>query len=275
MPLCYIRSMYLSIIIPCYNEEGNIQQCLRRIPPLDVENEYLVIDDGSKDNTRQKVLEVMKEMPQLRLLAFDRNQGKGKAVRAGIQMARGEWILILDADMTVPPEEIPQFLRQIKEEKSLIIGTRFVYPFDKRAMRWINRLSNRTTAFLFSVFLKTKITDTLCGTKAFRKEDALKMSLGRDRWGDFDLLLGAACLGLKIVEVPVHYQPRMAGVSSMKAFPDGYLLFKSCLRTGRLARYYRKTKTYPQRDAVNFKITEELPKELFIGEELLEQVSQG
>jgi len=240
--------MKLSILIPCYNEEDNIQECLSRIPPLDVECEYIVIDDGSKDNTRQKILEVMQENPRVRLAAFDRNQGKAKAVKAGIEQARGEIVMVLDADMTVRPEDIPIFFdAALREKNALVIGTRFIYPFDKKAMRWINRISNRITAWLFSRFLKTKVTDTLCGTKALWREKALQMPLGRDRWGDFDFFLGAGWQGLKIIEVPIHYQPRLSGRSSMRAFPDGFLLFKDCLRTGYLLSQYhnKKKKGYP------------------------------
>ncbi len=232
--------MKLSVIIPCYNEEENIQQCLRRIPPLEIESEYVVVDDGSKDGTRQKILELMKEDARVRLVAFDSNQGKAKAVKAGIEQAHGEIVMILDADMAVRPEDITVFLAPVFNEKNvLVMGTRFVYPFDKKAMRWINRVSNRITAWLFSKFLKTNITDTLCGTKVLWREEALKMPLGRDRWGDFDFLLGAGCRNLKIVEVPIHYQPRLAGSSSMKPFPDGFVLFKECLRTGYLLARYR------------------------------------
>lgn len=232
--------MKLSILIPCFNEEGNIQQCIRRIPPLKIECEYLVIDDGSRDGTRQKVIQIMREDPRVRLIAFDRNHGKSKAVKAGIEQARGDLVMILDADMTVRPEEIPLFLdAALREKDALVMGTRFFYPFDRRAMRWINRISNRITAFLFSLFLRTKITDTLCGTKVLRREEALKMPLGKDRWGDFDFLLGAGYRKLKIVEVPIHYQPRLFGVSSMRAFPDGFLLFTHCLRAGYLLARYK------------------------------------
>ncbi|MBI1977110.1 MAG: glycosyltransferase family 2 protein [Candidatus Omnitrophica bacterium] len=230
--------MKLSIIIPCYNEEGNIQQCLRRIPELGIECEYVVVDDGSQDQTRRKVLEAMKENPRVRLAAFDRNQGKAKAVKSGIEQARGEIVMILDADMTVRPEDIPVFLdAALQKKNALVMGTRFVYPFDKKAMRWINRISNRITAWLFSKFLKTKITDTLCGTKVLWREKALQMPLGRDRWGDFDFLVGAGWLGLEIIEVPIRYQPRLNGKSSMKAFPDGFVLFKNCLRAGYLLNH--------------------------------------
>lgn len=259
--------MKVSIIIPCYNEEGNIQQCLRRIPPLEIESEYVVVNDGSNDNTRQKVLEIMQGDPRVRLVVLDCNQGKAKAVKAGIEQARGKIVMILDADMTVRPEDIPLFLGAVLQEKDVLVtGTRFVYPFDKKAMRWINRISNRITAWLFSRFLKTKITDTLCGTKALWREEALKMPLGRDRWGDFDFLLGAGWQGLKIIEIPIHYQPRLSGKSSMKVFPDGFLLFKSCLRAGYLLS--RRPRGLPP------VLTEHL-QEIFPHAEVLEPSAKG
>ncbi len=235
--------MKLSIIIPCYNEEGNIQECICRIPKLEMECEYIVIDDGSKDGTRQKIQELMKENPRMHLIAFDHNQGKAKAVKAGIEQARGEIVIILDADMTVRPEDIQLFLEAVLSEKNgLVMGTRFVYPFDKEAMRWMNRVSNRITAWLFSKFLQTKITDALCGTKALWREQAVKMPIGEgtDRWGDFDFLLGAGQHHLQIIEIPIRYQSRQNGYSSMKVYPDGFRLFKSCLRVGYLLRRGRE-----------------------------------
>ena len=225
--------MKVSVIIPCYQEEGNIQECLRRIPLLGAETECLVVDDASTDRTREKIVELMASHPHVRLIAFNRNQGKAEAVRAGIAQASGDVVMILDADMSVPPEELSLFVEAVhRDQQALVIGTRLVYPFDKRAMSWLNRMSNRVTAWLFSNFLHTRITDTLCGTKALWRNNALHIPRVTDRWGDFGFLLGAAQRNLTIVEVPVHYQPRMTGSSKMKPFPDGFLLFVSCLQVG-------------------------------------------
>ena len=145
-------------------------------------------------------------------------QGKGHAVRLGFDAASGDVLMILDADLTTPPEDLPRFFAALAEGYAdFANGSRLVYPMQEKAMRIVNLMGNKFFSLLFSWLLETYVGDTLCGTKALRREDWRRISAGRarfgefDPFGDFDLLFGAAHLGLRIADIPVHYGARTAG----------------------------------------------------------------
>ncbi|MBC7872055.1 MAG: glycosyltransferase [Chitinophagaceae bacterium] len=228
-----------SVVIPCHNEEGNIEECVSRVPNMGARTEIVVVDDGSKDTTRQCVQAVMKHDPRVRLIAFDKNQGKAGAVRAGFEAATGDVVMILDADMTVMPEDLPKFLQPIQEgHADFINGTRLIYPMQKEAMRIANFIGNKAFCFLISAIIRQRVSDTLCGTKALLRQDYLRMPLAmRDRWGDFDLLFGAARTKLRIRETPIRYQERRAGKSKMRVLKDGWYFLRACWDGWRMLRY--------------------------------------
>jgi Glycosyl transferase family 2 len=147
---------------------------------------------------------------------------KSKNVWVGFDAAENDILMILDADLTVMPEELPRFLDAIASNRGEFInGSRLVYPIPREAMKVTNRAGNVAFSWLFSLLLGQRIKDTLCGTKVIRRSDWLRMRKYvdywgvSDLWGDYDLLLGAAKLNLRIVDLPVHYQERIAGVSKM------------------------------------------------------------
>jgi ubiquinone/menaquinone biosynthesis C-methylase UbiE len=227
-----------SVIIPCHNEEDNIIECVKRVPDLGSSTEIVVVDDGSTDATRQCVQELMRSDRRVRLVATDRNQGKANAVRAGFAAAHGDVLMILDADMAVMPEELPKFLKPLQEGTAdFMNGTRLIYPMQGQAMRMANFLGNKAFCFLASWILRQRVSDTLCGTKALLKHDYERMPRGgKERWGDFDLLFGAARLKLRILEMPVHYQERRAGTSKMRVLRDGWLFLHACWHGWRMLR---------------------------------------
>lgn len=216
-----------SIMIPCYNEEGNIARCIARIPDLQRDHEIIVVNDGSTDRTADVVREVMKGNGRVRLIDYPDNRGKGYATLRGLEAARKDVLMILDADMTVRPEDLPLFIGPFESgHGEFVNGTRMVYPFDDKAMGAIHRFGNGVFSFIFSILLKQKVTDTLCGTKCLFRRDFQRIALKERSWPDFDLLFGASQLNLKIVEIPIHYQPRISGESKMKTFRHGFLLLK-------------------------------------------------
>lgn len=218
-----------SVIIPCYNEEGNIEDGVRRVPEMGAGTEIIVVNDGSSDGTANKVRELQKDIPNLKLVDYSPNRGKGEAVKAGFDAATNEVIMILDADLTVPPEELPRFFDPLNKGICRFVnGTRLVYPMEQQSMRMLNHLGNKFFGLLMTFLAQQNLTDTLCGTKALFKSDYQRMKWGLDKWGDFDLLFGAAKLGLKIMEVPVHYKMRISGESKMKTFRHGCQLLKAC-----------------------------------------------
>ncbi|MBI2304201.1 MAG: glycosyltransferase [Chloroflexi bacterium] len=224
------RNFSCSVIIPCFNEEENIEKCIRRLPNMGRDTEVIVVDDGSTDGTATVVSQLIGEYENLKLISYWPNRGKGGAVKAGFDAALGDVIMVLDADMAVPPEELPRFFEVIdKGMADFANGTRMIYPQEKQAMRHLHRLGNRIFSLIFTWLLASRVTDTLCGTKALRREDYRHIEMGHCPWGDFDLLIGAAKLGLKIGEMPVHYKARVAGESKMKTFRHGLQLLRMAL----------------------------------------------
>lgn len=228
----------VSVIVPCHNESGNVLECAKRVLDMGSATEIIFVDDGSKDDTRERVLEAMAADKRVRLIAYDINHGKANAVRAGFDAARNDVVMILDADMTVPPEDLPKFLEPLQAGTAdFVNGTRLVYPMEGTAMPMANFLGNKAFCFLVSWVMRQRVSDTLCGTKALLRRDYDAMPLsGRDRWGDFDLLFGAARMKLRVREIPVHYRERVAGDSKMNVRSDGPLFLRACMSGWRMLR---------------------------------------
>jgi hypothetical protein len=217
------EELSVSVVVPCRNEEGNIEAAVRRVSALGAGTEIIFCDDKSTDNTRAEIERMMREYPEKNIrLVEGPGICKAKNVWAGFDAAKNDILMILDADLTVMPEELPRFLDAIASNRGEFInGSRLVYPIPREAMKVTNRAGNVVFSWLFSLLLGQRIKDTLCGTKVIRRSDWLRMRKYidywgvSDRWGDYDLLLGAAKLNLRIVDLPVHYQERIAGVSKM------------------------------------------------------------
>jgi ubiquinone/menaquinone biosynthesis C-methylase UbiE len=219
----------VSVVVPCYNESGNIEECVRRVPRMGSHTEVIVVDDGSRDGTADLVKPKLNPAVEVRCIAYQPNRGKLNAVRTGFAAARGDILMILDADMTVPPEDLPSFYHPLCEGLAdFVNGTRLIYPMATGAMKLQNFVGNKMFGVLVSWLTGIHLSDTLCGTKAFFREDYRHFSMGYDPWGDFDYLFGAAQLSSKVLEVPVHYQERRAGQSKMKALHHTWALLKAC-----------------------------------------------
>ena len=228
----------VSVIIPARNESGNIAAAIDRLPQLGKYTEVIFVEGHSKDDTWEKIQELEREYRgDFKIKAFQQSgKGKGDAVRLGFEQATGDILIILDADLTVQPEELVNFVRTIVSGRGEFInGSRLVYPYSQAAMPWLNTLANKFFALVFSFLLGQNIKDTLCGTKVLWREDYLRIVANRsyfgdfDPFGDFDLLFGAAKLNLHIVEVPVRYQSRTYGASNIAHVREGLILIKMCL----------------------------------------------
>ena len=221
----------VSIVVPCYNECGNIPRCIRDVPKLGSSTEVIFVDDGSTDATAEAVRSGKREDVEIRLIRYEKNRGKGHAVKTGFENAKGDVVMILDADLTTQPEDLPAVCDALAEGRAEFINcTRMIYPMDNKAMRVANFMGNVLFTRIVSILIETRVTDTLCGTKAFFRKDFAYFQMGNDPWGDYDLLFGAAQLKLAIREVPVHYRDRQAGNSKMKALSHGLKLLKLCIR---------------------------------------------
>ena len=232
------REHSVSVVIPCRNERGNIEGAVTRTPALGRETELLFVDGNSTDGTVAEIERVMRAYGEkrIRLLHQGDGVGKGDAVRKGFEAASGDVLMILDADLTVPPEDLPRFYDALTTGKGEFInGTRLVYPMEREAMRTLNLLGNKFFSVAFTWLLEQRFRDTLCGTKVLFKRDYQKIAANRayfgdfDPFGDFDLLFGASKLNLKIVEVPVRYRERTYGSTNISRFRHGWLLLRMCL----------------------------------------------
>lgn len=223
-----------SVIIPCRNEKGNVEQAVLRTPNMGKHTEIIFVEGHSEDGTLEECERVKAKYPEkdITVLVQD-GKGKGDAVRKGFAHAKNDVLMILDADLTVPPEDLPKFFEAITSGKGEFInGSRLVYQMEKEAMRFLNLLGNKFFSKAFTYLLEQRIRDTLCGTKVLWREDYNRIIAGReyfgnfDPFGDFDLLFGSAKLNLKIVEIPIRYRERTYGRTQISRFRHGWLLLK-------------------------------------------------
>lgn len=238
----------VSVVIPARNESGHIQEILRRLPKLAPNQEVILVEGNSTDDTWDEIQRVVRRISPAYhselVVLQQRGRGKGDAVRTGFALAQGEILLILDADISVPPEELPKFINVLESGVAEFAnGSRLVYPMQEGAMRFLNLLGNKFFGSLFTFLLGQQVRDTLCGTKVLWRHDYERLSLHRERFGaldpfgDFDLLFGATGLSLRIVDVPVHYLARSYGSTNISRFRHGWLLLRMSWLAARRLRF--------------------------------------
>ncbi len=227
----------VSVVVPARNEAGNIENILRGVPEMGAGTEIIFVEGNSQDDTYGVIERAIQQIPDRACkLAKQDGKGKGDAVRKGFSLATGDILMILDADLTVPPEYLPRFYDAIVTNKGEFInGVRLVYPMEKEAMRFLNFLGNKFFSLAFTYLLGQPIKDTLCGTKVLWREDYQAIAANRkyfgdfDPFGDFDLLFGAARLNRKIVDLPIRYKERVYGTTNISRWKHGLLLLRMVL----------------------------------------------
>ena len=239
------KEFSVSIVVPARNEKGNIENAIRQTPQFGLHQEFIFIEGFSSDGTYEEMVRVKEAYPERDIKVMKQTgKGKGNAVREAFDAATGDILMILDADLTTPPEDMPKFYDALRNNKGEFInGCRLVYPMEKEAMRFLNFLANKFFGWFFSYVLGQRMKDTLCGTKVLFKNDYERIIANRsyfgdfDPFGDFDLLFGAAKLNLKITEVIVHYRDREYGSTQISRFSHGWLLIKMSLFAARKIKF--------------------------------------
>ena len=235
-----------TVVVAARNEQGNINELFERLLDLELATEIIFIEGNSTDNTFLAIKEAISDHPSLNCrLLKQPGEGKGDAVRKGFAVAMGDVLMILDADMTVLPEDLRLFYEAIVSRKGEFInGVRLVYPMEDKAMGFFNLVGNKFFSIVFSWLLDQPIRDTLCGTKVFWRKDYERIAADRDYFGnfdpfgDFDLLFGAAKLKLKILEIPVHYYERHYGETNISRWHHGFLLLKMTVLAARRIKFF-------------------------------------
>jgi SAM-dependent methyltransferase len=224
-----------SVVIPARNEAGNIENAVLRIPDFGRHVEIIFVEGNSTDNTWEIIKQTKEKYAATHDIKILQQPGKGKgdAVRSAFDVATGDVLMILDADLTVPPEDLPRFYDALTRHKGEFVnGVRLVYPMEKNAMRPLNTAGNYFFSIIFSWLLEQPVKDTLCGTKVMFRTDYQKLANNRhffgefDPFGDFDLLFGAYKLNLKIIDLPVRYRERKYGSTNISRFSHGLILLK-------------------------------------------------
>jgi SAM-dependent methyltransferase len=226
-----------TVVVPARNERGNIEAAIQRIPRFARDLEIIFVEGHSKDGTWEEIQRVVAAYPQYDIKAM-RQAGKGKAdaVFTAFDAARGDVLMVLDADLTMPPEQLSKFWHAIRSGMGEFInGSRLVYPMQDEAMRFLNLVANKAFSIIFTWLLSQRLTDTLCGTKVVRRSDYIRLKAGRsyfgdfDPFGDFDLIFGASKLSLKVVEIPIRYANRTYGETQISRFRHGFMLIRMVL----------------------------------------------
>ena len=228
------RKSSITIVVPARNEKGNIENAILRTPEFGTSQEFIFIEGHSSDNTYEEMERVKAAYPDKDIkLMKQTGRGKGNAVREAFDKATGDILMILDADLTMPPEELLKFYDALRYNKGEFInGCRLVYAMEKNAMRLLNLLGNQFFGWFFSYLLSQPLKDTLCGTKVLYRKDYETIKNNRsyfgdfDPFGDFDLLFGASKQNLKITEIIIRYKDREYGNTQISRFRHGILLFR-------------------------------------------------
>ena len=233
-PRAATEPLSVSIVVPARNEQGNIEEIFRRVPRIGGRTELIFVEGNSSDDTYAEIERCIRLFPHREARLYRQSgKGKGDAVRLGFSKATGDVLMILDADMTVAPEDLPRFYEGIASGVAEFVnGVRLVYPMEKHAMRGFNLLGNKFFSQTFSWLLGQNIKDTLCGTKVLARSDYERIAAGRsyfgdfDPFGDFDLIFGAAKCNLKIVDMPIRYRERVYGETNINRWRDGAILLR-------------------------------------------------
>jgi hypothetical protein len=235
----------VSVVVPARNEAGNIRGLVERVPRMGPSDEIIFVEGHSTDDTWEAMQEVAARFPERAITCLRQpGRGKGDAVRLGFAAASREILMILDADLTVPPEDLPKFYRaRVAGIGEFVNGTRLVYPMEAGAMYFANMIGNKFFALAFSFLLGQSFKDTLCGTKVIDKASYEQLASDRayfgefDPFGDFDLLFGAQRLGLRIVELPIRYRERTYGTTNIQRWRHGLLLLRMTLFAARRVKF--------------------------------------
>jgi glycosyltransferase involved in cell wall biosynthesis len=237
----------LSVVIPCYNERATVAELLRRVREVPVEKEIIVIDDQSTDGSRDVVAALAADWPEIRHFIQPVNQGKGAAIRRGIAEAKGDIVLIQDADLEYDPEEYPKLIQPIVDgHADVVFGSRFEgYP--RRVMLFWHRMGNTFLTFLSNMTTNLDLTDMETCYKVFRRDVIQSIKLRSNRFGiEPEITAKVARRGYRIFEVPISYYGRDYWEGKKINWKDGFSALWTILRYGLFHDRDNEPRTFTQ-----------------------------
>jgi SAM-dependent methyltransferase len=244
-PVPFEVSPTVSVVIPARNEAGHIPDIVRRVPDMGRWTELIFVEGHSRDDTLEAIRRAVTAASDRRICVYQQTgEGKADAVRLGFERSGGDMLMILDADLTVAPEDLPRFYEAlVSGQGEFANGVRLVYPMEHRAMQFANAIANRAFGRIFSWIMGQPVRDTLCGTKVLWRQDyeqisATRQSFGEfDPFGDFDLLFGSARLQRRIIDIPIRYRERTYGTTNIRRWRHGVLLARMALIGARRLKF--------------------------------------
>ena len=233
-------SMRLSIIIPLYNEPETVLSMLSHLQKISLPSfvdsrEIIVVDDSSTDSSLKNVEQYREQHPEIILLRHEKNMGKGRAVKTGIQKSSGDVILIQDADLELSPSDIPAMLNAMQElNVEFVNGSRYQHGLVRPLASYRRYVVNKLFTFLTSVLINVRLTDMACGYKLFTRSLYNRIKLQENRFG-FEAELIIKALRDKrnnVAEVPVKYFPRNEGEGKKLKMGDGIKILWTIFKYG-------------------------------------------
>jgi glycosyltransferase involved in cell wall biosynthesis len=232
LPLYAVTPITLraSVVIPCFNERQTINDLIDRVQAVPVDKEVIVVDDYSTDGSREMLKERAETRGDIILRLRERNGGKGAAVQDGLKCAKGDVVIIQDADLEYDPADYPVLLRPIQTGRARVVyGSRFIG--EHRAMYFWHSLGNKALTLLCNVLFDTTLTDMETCYKVFTIDIAQQLRLREPGWG-FDPEITARILkmGQRIYEVPISYAGREFNEGKKISWRDGFVVLMTLLR---------------------------------------------
>ncbi len=222
--------MKLSVLVPVYNEAGTIDEIVRRIREVPLEKEIIIVDDGSSDGTRERLVEIGR-LDGVRVLLHAKNQGKGAALRTAIGAAEGDVLIVQDADLEYDPREYPRLLEPILDGRAdVVFGSRFLGG-PHRVLYFWHSVGNKFLTLLSNILTNLNLSDMETCYKVFRKEVADQLTFKSDRFGfEPEFTAKVARKGFRIYEVPISYSGRTYSEGKKITWKDGVSAIYAIIR---------------------------------------------
>jgi glycosyltransferase involved in cell wall biosynthesis len=216
--------MKLSVIMPVYNERSTLRFVVERVLAVPLEIELICVDDGSSDGSRELLSELSSEYPQLRIFLQPQNQGKGAALRRGIQEASGDFVIIQDADLEYDPDDYPTLLEPLIQGKAdVVYGSRFLGSRPHRVLYFWHSVGNRVLTLLSNCLTNINLSDMETCYKVFRREVIQSIPIAENRFGfEPEITVKIAKRHLRIYEVGISYWGRTYAEGKKIGWRDGF-----------------------------------------------------